>query len=380
MLKYTVNSIGVKFELVKKSESYDVDKNQQVIDNIITNTASCLKNATDGSAQLVKQHEQREEPKVKIDPLTNLPIFQLNSHVVSSTLTRSDVDLFLRDNPLGLFNECIAQYCPFSRVHYPQFRNVYDKLFTHFIGQFKSTFQNPLYVSFGSGGYFQDIVNLSVMIKQGIKHFNVILIDDLLDYIECITNPQKNTLATSNMVSFEMSDDRKDREIWCSLKTYRLIKFLEIFEDYIDHVTLLRSPAEYIDLCSNDPSYKADIISAIDYVDEMTLSSPIEYQKMYNNCSKIGCLIVDVYKDIEMKIHASIHQKILDDSSPERETNTKPEKIKTLFHADSVNQQLFQVFKLVTSTRIKPLWDLVKYPLMVAGCLCFIVYTILNKY
>jgi hypothetical protein len=157
------------------------------------------------------------------------------------------LDSFLYENPIGLFSECVASICPLNRcTDRFQVRRIFEvsQFYANLVLRKATTC--PTYTSFGSGSYFQDIVNLCYLIKTGHHHFNLNFIDDCGEYIECLADPHKNPLAMESLVGLDIHDENLHREQRCQMNTYRLIKLLELFEDYTDHLTLFRSPRDYV--------------------------------------------------------------------------------------------------------------------------------------
>lgn len=281
MLKFTIKPTHIRFDLVKKSPSYNPIQNLNVIRNIIDNAPQYLTNAIGLTKSLCEK----------------------------KNVTSQIIDQYVKDNPVGLFSECVGEFCPLNRLVTPSLRHNYETLaFAKNLARI--TNNHPTYTSFGPGYYFQDIINLCIMIRHGFEAFNINFIEDTLDYVECISNPNKNKLADQHLITYEINDDHTQRQMWCRFKTYRIIKLLELFSEHTDHLTLFKSPENYIKLCSIDSSCKSEIICGIDYMDDFTYNSNVLFNLMSVYCTTPNGLIFNFYRPSLSLVIAEVYQKI----------------------------------------------------------------------
>ena len=285
MIQFSINPTHSEFKLVEKSSSYDLEKNKAVIKNVFHNPHIHLKEALGKLENFIECFDGKY-------------------------ISQTNLNDLLSENMISLFSECVCECCPLNRIRFPYLRTIFELMyFNRYVLKYIND-DTITYTSFGAGYYFQDIVNLSLLIRAGYNHFNVIFVDNMMDYMDCLSNPKINQYAQNNQAKFEMNDiENPKRGRWCSFRTYRIIKILEIFENYFDHITIIETPEKYIELCRQNPNFKSNVLVGIDYVDETTMCSQPIFNLMALYCTRMNGLVFNFYKNEEFTLKANIYEK-----------------------------------------------------------------------
>jgi hypothetical protein len=353
MLKFTINPTNIVFELHQHSKSYDKAKNIEIIKTINKYQVLYLEKSLKTVDELKKYEPDLLEElfasdsplnnkcKIALDELDacstpsvfndNQVIEELDDNEVvedgdlledlpyessfdipmssynpimnqanpAKQITEDVLDEITKENPIALFNECSSDVCILSR-HETQIRQTLELLF-------KSPNKNPTYTTYYPGMWFQDIVYISKLINNGMKSIKLNAIDNLYDYDECISNVNINKHANDNLVGFELNDENKRRQNYCSITTYRIIKLLELFEDYTTSITLFKNSNSYIAFCNENQANKSDVITGIDYVDDFSPpNAPKEFKDMCSRCLAKNGIVYNLYKYSRNMIHLSM--------------------------------------------------------------------------
>ena len=206
-----------------------------------------------------------------ISQLLDLNI-QITEGLDLDQITQPDLDKISNSNPLFLFSECYSQECQLNRAKFGIFRNIAE-IGTHYAVKKlhqKKTDQVFTYSTFLPGYLFQDIVILTKLRGLIDQEVSINLVGNIMDYVQCVIDPEKNPNASQMLVSFDYHDPNKNRQPWVRLMTYRLIKLLEWLEflGLRAEINLFKGEHSLINECRLDKSRMSDLTVGIDILDQ----------------------------------------------------------------------------------------------------------------
>lgn len=257
-----------EISLEQPSESHDASLNKEYRDRIL-NTKSCL----DGSL-LEDCLDRLKTTGVNMDD--DFPNKQIE-------MTYEMLEKISAENPLSIFSECVT--CVLNRSKNGVFRFLFELKFGQIVSKIKSS--SLTWTSYVPGYFFQEIILLTILANRSkVSELTLNIIDDqVYEFAECAQDEEKNSSASSHLISFGFKDTRDDRRQWLNLLFYRYVKLLEWISDLgITAKLVLYRASDYIKLCSTDRSYQSDLLTGVDYIDQF-----LEYKYIFKSLS-LSCV------------------------------------------------------------------------------------------
>lgn len=166
-------------------------------------------------------------------------------------------------NPLLLFSECTADYCPLSRSR-SRIREIFELCTSDVIGCNKNI------CSVGPGYLFQEVVLFS---DQPARNFNLVIVDDQQEYIQCVSQDAdfKEISVEPTTYHGRVDNNYLARARWVYMHTARYSAFLNWFAalGYNAQLTLCTSAVAYKALVSASAADRVPtVILGVDLIDD----------------------------------------------------------------------------------------------------------------
>ncbi len=230
--------------------------------------------ALSNNGQVRISDEVKEQLRLQLITDPRLILEQNNNNVRSLEDENIVPSWFYRLNqkyPLGLLTECNGAGCSLDRMDQHLWRKLFEDAVVAKTISFKPISQKLVYTSFGSGGLFSDVVLLSKLIESGYKNIEVHLIDKEYSEIISIIKKQDNK-------AYDTIKTHHQRGYWLRMDVYRLTQFLSYFSRKNINVSvyIYGNAQSYVNSCISGQVNKADVLLAMDFVDDFTTTKTLE--------------------------------------------------------------------------------------------------------
>ena len=168
-----------------------------------------------------------------------------------------------KSNPICLLTECFGGLCAFDRLKNPRLRGETENEIVELVkNNYPDKQKKLVYLGFGSGGLYSDIIIATKLIEAGYKTLDMRLIDTKWEsFIEAVKH--------SDQIESNFVDANERTQMYMRLRTFTFLQFIKFLMQAGGHITLsiYADSEKYLKDHSMDTSELADLLVGFDYRD-----------------------------------------------------------------------------------------------------------------